>query len=398
MNPTSPPAVRFLNESQLGQNSWHSLLISLLRGVAAIQVAAAHLRAEFFPGLRTLENPTLWYQGLAFLTGFAHQGVIVFFVISGWLVGGSLLNKLGQPEALKLYAIDRITRLWTVLIPTFILIIAFGIISGEIDPRVADFSASNEFSVLSFLGNLLGLQTVALPRFGGNYPLWSLSNESWYYVMFPLLMLSMTASGTLRRVLCALLLVGVAVLLPTPMVLYFSIWLMGAVFSRVHIHIGAAAQLLLLALLAAFSVYFRLHGSNDDLVNDALAQDLLLSLLILLLLSSCIRPIQRGATHIAVLEKTALFFSNFSFTLYVVHVPVLGMLGYLGMVLFGTRHVGATSMAHLGIYLAMLSFLLVFGYGFYRLFEARTYAVRRVMKNLFVGRLPLPARAAPAKH
>jgi peptidoglycan/LPS O-acetylase OafA/YrhL len=156
MNPYPMPGIRFLKESQLGEDSLHSLLISLLRGLAAIEVAAAHLRAGFFPGLRTLDNPALWYQGLSFLTGFAHQAVVVFFLISGWLVGGSLLNKLGQPRAIKSYAIDRVTRLWTVLLPTFVLILASGIVTGVIDPHAPDFSRVNDYSVTALLGNLFG--------------------------------------------------------------------------------------------------------------------------------------------------------------------------------------------------------------------------------------------------
>ena len=398
MNPTSSPTLRILDESQLGQDSWHSLLISLLRGAAAIQVAAAHLRAEFFPGLRTLEHPTLWYQGLAFLTGFSHQAVIVFFVISGWLVGGSLLNKLGQPEALKLYAIDRITRLWTVLIPTFVLMLAFAIVSGEIDPRSPDLSSTGDFSALAMAGNLVGLQTVAVPRFGGNYPLWSLSNETWYYLMFPLLVLSLTARGPWRRTLPAVALAALAALLPTPLVLYFSIWLMGAAFSRVHLALGWPARLVLLAVLAAASIYFRLTSNTDGQLDESLSQDLLLSLLLLLILSSSMMPLRRGGRALAMLETTAQFFANFSFTLYVVHVPLLFLLGHLGMVWLGRRALGADSLHDLAVYLAILGFLLVFSYGFYRLFEARTFAVRRFVKNLLTGSLPLPPRAAPAKH
>src|SRR5215217_3717130 len=97
-------------QSQLSENSMQSLLMNLLRGIASLQVAAAHLRSELYPGLRGLDEPGVPYMALAFLTGFAHQAVIVFFLISGWLVGGSLLNRIGQPCALRSYAIDRITR------------------------------------------------------------------------------------------------------------------------------------------------------------------------------------------------------------------------------------------------------------------------------------------------
>jgi peptidoglycan/LPS O-acetylase OafA/YrhL len=92
MRDSALPRLAFQRKSQLGDDYWHSVLISLLRGAAAIIVAAAHVRAAMYPGLRTISDPPLWFQGFAFITGFAHQAVLVFFIISGWLVGGSLLN------------------------------------------------------------------------------------------------------------------------------------------------------------------------------------------------------------------------------------------------------------------------------------------------------------------
>jgi peptidoglycan/LPS O-acetylase OafA/YrhL len=378
------PRLRWLPQSQLGEDSYHSLLISLLRGLAALQVAAAHLRAEFMPGLRSLDNPALWYQGLAFVTGFAHQAVVVFFLISGWLVGGSLLNKRGQPEALKLYAIDRITRLWTVLVPTFALILAIGMLTGSIDPRTADFSRDNAYSASALVGNLFGLQTISVPQFGNNFPLWSLANESWYYLMFPLLLM---AFGGPRRVPAMLALAAAAVLLPFNIVLYFSIWLLGAAFSRVRLECGAATRIALLAVLGALSVFFRLKGNNDDMGPASFGQDLLLSVIFLLFLSSTIlRP--SPAIRLAPVRNAANFFSNFSFTLYVIHIPVLGMLSWLGMTLFGQSKLGGDSVVDLGLYALMLAMVIVFAYGFYRLFEARTAQVRRWLKNLLLSDQP----------
>ena len=91
---THRPSIRWQRQSRLDNTTGCSLLIALMRGLAALQVAAAHLRAEMFPGLRDVGHPAVHYQVLAFATGFAHQAVVVFFLISGWLVGGSLLDKL----------------------------------------------------------------------------------------------------------------------------------------------------------------------------------------------------------------------------------------------------------------------------------------------------------------
>ena len=380
------PRFSVLPDSQLSQESMHSVLISLLRGLAAIEVAAAHLRSEFYPGLRTLPDPSLWYQALAFLTGFAHQAVVVFFLISGWLVGGSLLNKWGKPDALKLYAIDRFSRLWTVLVPTFLLMLAIGIVTGELNPGAFDASADNPYSALVFAANLVGLQTILLPEYGGNYPLWSLANETWYYVLFPLLMLFFSTRHWQRRAWLGAAMIGIALLLPWPVLLYFSLWLLGAGFSRVRVDCSAAGKALLLVLLVLMSVYFRLTGENDDQTTDSYLQDLALSLPLLLLLSASLRRIEPDEHTNLRVRRLATFLSDFSFTLYVVHIPLLELMRYAGQAWMGQIEVKTDSLADLGVFVAMLVVLLLLSYGFYLLFEARTAAIRRMVKALLLGR------------
>ena len=146
------------------------------------------------------------------------------------------------------------------------------------------------------------------------------------------------------------------------------------------------------------SVYQRLYGLNNDLTRAALGQDLLFSLVFLLFLCSTIEPMDRQRWPVAALHRVATFFANFSFTLYVVHVPVLGLMAYLGTTWWGRRQLDPANLGDLGIYLAMLMLVIGFAYGFYRLFEAHTYAVRRWTKHLLLGPLEAPARAAPAKH
>ena len=398
MNTIKPSGIVWLKQSQLGADSWHSVLISLLRAVAAIQVTAAHLRADFFPGLRTLENPSLWYQALAFFSGFAHQAVLVFFLISGWLVGGSLLNRIGQPDAIKLYAIDRLTRLWTVQVPTFMLILAIGIMTGLLNPRSADFAIDNPYSVSAFIGNMVGLQTVLLPEFGGNFPLWSLANESWYYLMFPLLLVG-GGRALPRQPWVALAALGaLALLLPLNLILYFTIWLLGALFSRIRIDCGAASRAALLLALATLAVWFRLKGYNDEFTIASYGQDLLLSVMFMLFLSTTVMPFNTARPGLTSLRRYAVFFSNFSFTLYVVHIPVLALLAYLGVNLFGQRQLDPNQIGALGVYLGMLTFVLLFAYGFYLLFEARTPAIRQAIKKLLLDKGELPVRTVPAKH
>jgi peptidoglycan/LPS O-acetylase OafA/YrhL len=365
----------------LDSNSVHSLLISLMRGLAAVQVAAAHLRSEMFPGLKGMADPPLYYQLLAFGTGFAHQAVVVFFLISGWLVGGSLLNRFEQPGALMSYAIDRATRLWTVLVPAMCLMLAVGIVIGEADPARVDIAAANEYSAASFIGNLLGLQTVLVKNFAGNYALWSLANEAWYYVQFPLLLLVFMSKSRLRQVTAAAALALIASVLPGPLTLYFVLWLLGALFSRVRIECGNVLRVALVVITVGCSLYFRIHGSNDDLTFESFWQDLAYSLPLLIILASLQGSLLLRSLFKRGLAKLGHWLSEFSFTLYVIHIPTIKLLRYLGLREFGRDMLAVDAPLDYAIYFGMLLALLGTAYLSYRLFEAHTFRLRRAIKH-----------------
>jgi peptidoglycan/LPS O-acetylase OafA/YrhL len=193
------PKITILGKTNLQEDSWHSMVISSLRGSAALVVALAHLRSQFYPGFATVAKPPLLFEGLAFGAGFSYLAVIVFFVLSGWLVGGSFLNKLDSDRAFQNYTIDRISRLWVVLVPTFLVVLLAGAATGGLNPGHVSFSTSEPYSASAFLGNMIGLQTIVVPEFGGNFPLWSLANETWYYVLF-LCWCWCFAAGRSRRV------------------------------------------------------------------------------------------------------------------------------------------------------------------------------------------------------
>lgn len=389
----SRPILRWQARGSLGQHPLQSLAIAGLRGLAALQVAAAHLRAELYPGLRTVDEPSLFYLGFAFLTGFAHQAVVVFFLISGWLVGGSLLNRLGQPRALANYAIDRLTRLWTVLIPTLLLILGIGLAVGNLVPGTVDLAASNEFSAASFAGNLLGLQTIAVPNYGGNYALWSLAYETWYYVQFPLLALVLFGQGRWRRAACAAALILLAASLPGMITLYFLIWLLGAAFSRIQLACGNGWRLVLLLASLGLFTYYRLTGSNDDLVPASFVQDLICSLPFLLLLASLPQEVKITGPGFARASTVATLFSEFSFTLYVIHVPLIGLLRQLGRQFIGRDQLDPGLAVDFLWYAAAFTLLVGAAYGFYLLFERHTFRVRRALKARLLESPAQPVRA-----
>ena len=73
-----------------------------LRGFAAFLVVISHLRNFLFVDFSEVVNPSLFDQAFYFVTGLGHQAVMVFFVLSGFFVGGSVWNKI-QAKKFKIF-------------------------------------------------------------------------------------------------------------------------------------------------------------------------------------------------------------------------------------------------------------------------------------------------------
>ena len=72
-----------------------------------------------------IKTPTNLDRLFYFATGLGHQAVVVFFVLSGYLVGGSVLTAYQSGRwSWAAYALRRLTRLWVVLLPALIITLA----------------------------------------------------------------------------------------------------------------------------------------------------------------------------------------------------------------------------------------------------------------------------------
>jgi peptidoglycan/LPS O-acetylase OafA/YrhL len=174
--------------------------IDMLRGLAAFLVLCSHLRAYTFTNFSSLTSPGLFTKIFYGATGLGHQAVIIFFAMSGFLVGGKALNDMvAQRWSWSHYILRRLTRLLIVVVPALAATavldsIGIALTGGAgYDGSLYGIYASGpqvteplDYSITTFIGNLTFLQTIYVPVFGTNGPMWSLTNEFWYYVIFPL--------------------------------------------------------------------------------------------------------------------------------------------------------------------------------------------------------------------
>jgi peptidoglycan/LPS O-acetylase OafA/YrhL len=283
---------------------------------------------------------------------------------------------------LRDYAIDRVTRLWIVLIPVFVLTLGVGIITAKVDPGAVSLVSGNEYSATAFLGNLAGLQKIVVPTFGGNFPLWSLSNETWYYILFPLLVIMFGSPSTQSRVSALAAALSLAWLLPGPLTLYFSIWLLGVAGSRIEIRTTPPVRALLLLVFAGVAVYFRVHDKNPDMNYQTFPHDLLFSIAFIAFLTSTQIQLNPGRV-VATLKAAAKRFADFSFTLYVIHVPLIAIVTAL-VPYFAHRKLEPNDPIHLLAFLGIYVAIVIAAYYFHRPLEANTGRLRAYLKSTSV--------------
>ncbi|WP_313035178.1 acyltransferase family protein, partial [Massilia alkalitolerans] len=273
--------------------------------------------------------------------------------------------------------------------PAFVLTLAIGTITQTVDPGRISYAQDNEYSWSTFWGNLFGLQGMVGPRFGGNFSLWSLSNEMWYYALFPLLLLPVIGQRGITKVagLAACALIGYLLLFD--LMLYFVIWLLGVLFSRIRIELGRAARFLLIIVILALAVHFRMSGSIGTLVAATFAEDLLFSVLFLCLLSSLQFPADRARIGNRLANLAGLL-APFSFTLYVIHYPLIYLAEFLHDPI-GTQTLSTSNPASLLVYAGLFVAIVVFAYLFHLPFEAHTYRLRRFVKRMVLAPAPEPS-------
>lgn len=307
--------------------------LDLVRGLAALAVMLGHLRNLFFADFSEISiRRNALTEFLYFVTGFGHEAVMVFFVLSGFLVGGTVLRgRLGGRWRWSLYATNRLTRLLVVLLPALLFgaiwdhsgIRVFGthgVYGGLVQNHVVEFAVKPRLSGLAMLGNALFLQRILVPTFGTNSALWSLSYEFWYYALFPLIVLAFPAGKigwrTIWYATCA---VTVVLCIGKSISLYFLIWLLGGAINVAPIPSGRKARTLialataaLLSVLAVCRLRPSFAGFPSDFAVGAASAGLIYALL-------CSRTSSAQGFY----SRFAGRLAGFSYTLYVVHLPAL---------------------------------------------------------------------------
>ena len=198
-----------------------------LRGFAALYVVFFHALPQ---------KIYLWGINVGVLFRFGPESVILFFILSGFVI--KFTYEKSRDKSFKNYFTRRFIRLYSPLIVIFIL--------GYLLKCIHEGSVADpKFWQLG--GNLLMLQDVITQKpnvlcgvYMDNGPLWSLSYEWWFYMLFFLLITKISSDRL--NIWVAVLTIAAAIsylfypFFVNRLLMYFAIWWIGVKFATTYLN------------------------------------------------------------------------------------------------------------------------------------------------------------------
>ena len=297
------------------KNKVHFYWLDTMRFVAAFMVLLSHARNTFFPpfGDLPVEQQNIFSMAFTMFCRMGHEAVIVFFVLSGFLVGGRGFERIKDGSMnVGSYAIDRFAR----ITPPLLTAILFYYITSLVIP-------GTPFSWATAIGNLFSMQGICCKSLVS--PFWSLSYEVWFYIILGALAVLLMAKKDCKIILGLIVFVAATSVFVLGLKMhYLLIWMMGAVayLSRPK---KKNKWVLFLSLIGLFTsiLYFQLskdtrsleyavEGSNKELI------EIVMSLMVCLLIQQVIL-IEPSSCFSKWIEKKVGGLAKFSYTLYLSH-------------------------------------------------------------------------------
>ncbi|MFD9782503.1 acyltransferase family protein [[Kitasatospora] papulosa] len=151
------------------------------------------------------------------LTWYGRSGVTFFFVLSGFVLAWTYDGKAVPPSV---FFWRRFARIWPLMAASVVASVAVWRFMGtEVSLR----------GVVATLGLVNSWTPEHQYLVGGNPAAWSLSDEAWFYLLFPLVMMLPLLRSTRGRTWCAIALCAASV----------AVWACGALFDDPAIRLWA---------------------------------------------------------------------------------------------------------------------------------------------------------------
>ena len=269
---------------------------------------------------------------MEFFAPFGSQAVDVFFVLSGFVIAHVCVTKEKDASS---YFVSRAARIYSVAIPTLILVPIVDAIGVRLD--AATYQGSYQQIVpglvirsVLFIGEMWNAH-----RFPGtDGPYWSLGFEVWYYVIFGLFIF-MKGNWRWLAPAAALVFIGPKV------AIMFPAWLVGVTAyqlctkNKLSENIGWLLFILSFVLFVTYQLlphspleaFRNLSFSSERL--QVVAQDYFLAVVFGMNVVGFSAISQRFSGLLSRCSKTIRWIAGGTFSLYLMHLPVLYLLSAL---------------------------------------------------------------------
>lgn len=294
-----------------------STYLDIVRFTAAFTVFLGHAAGKFWTG------GFLWPLG-----AYGDTCVVVFFVLSGFVIGYVSDTKETHWQE---YAVNRVARLWSVVLPAMLLTVVIDYAGVRIAPDLYLGRPwyGGDMLPLRYLASFFLVHdfwSIGLAP-GINQPFWSLSFEALYYVVFGIAFFARSRWKWVS-VVVALLLSGpvIAALLP--------VWLLGFYCYRLTKHwqppvaVSALAFMVGLGLLA-MAPTIRGHLSGVS-IRGAIVERYVDALSFMLNLVGAYGLCVHARPLPPRIAKAIAHVAGTTFALYLLHRPLIQMFSYLG--------------------------------------------------------------------
>lgn len=306
-----------------------SILLDLIRGISAQLVVLGHLFSFYnIFGLSHHDNRFL----------IQNFGVIVFFILSGFLIGYSVDNKsTKEAYTYRHFFIDRFSRIFIAYLPSLFVI---GLIDFIAYKFIGNYNYKDAFNVENFIGNMFMLQDfpiqnalgkvlkhpLHLTLFGSARPLWTVAVEWWIYLFFGFIYFKKINYK------------NIIFLLPLMIVPFFRIgfggnglsilWFIGlASFFVLKTNPLKENHFFLIALLITASIV-RLLFNNFEVFDLAFSVLVTMALFVYL---SYLQNKPKPNYFFTIINNSSATLSAFSFSLYLLHYSIIELVRGLNL-------------------------------------------------------------------
>lgn len=336
-----------------------TFILDVFRGLAAIYVLIGHARwllwEGYSDGFVFHTDMYGWFDScmvyFLLIFKFGHYAVLLFFVLSGFVIHFSTYKSWLRSTSFSIpqYIYKRFKRIYPpfvfAILLTFLLDSIGKSLSYSIYNSSSAFYVESDLSAQTFFGNLTMLQTVYTKVWGTNYPVWSLMYEWWFYLLYiPIFYLNKIKPFFTTVLVCIVCAFNISFDIGLPILCvkifnYFLAWYVGLVLADIYLKRYSVKVLYGSIATICSTVGYLLIFQTQNITKD-LALSVAMALLIYVSLTY--------SNKIDFLKKLRIL-GDSSYTLYVIHYPILTLLaGFVMHTHNGNRSAGFAYMT-LGI-------------------------------------------------